>query len=158
MKVCTKTNFTWPFLLGLFLLFSAAPGRSETRDGVEWVPVSINAGETYLIENIKLGTKPEFRIAQNPNAFLSYETAPGKLTMLGTEAGRWVVTVINTSDQKVSYDLNAFAVAKPGAPLSPGNLPPSLSDTGLDPRPGAGASASPRLDMRALATLLSLRS
>jgi len=100
MKVHTITNFTRPFLLAVFLLlFSAVPGRSETTDGAEWVQVSINAGETYLIENIKLGTKPEFRIAENPNAFLSYDTAPGKLTMLGTEAGRWVVTVTNTSDK-----------------------------------------------------------
>jgi len=159
MKVHTITNFTRPFLLAVFLLlFSAAPGRSETTDGVEWVQVSINAGETYLIENIKLGTKPEFRIAENPNAFLSYDTAPGKLTMLGTEAGRWVVTVTNTSDKKVSYDLNAFAVAQPGAPLTPGNLPPSLSDTGLEPRAGFGASVSPRLAMPELATISSLRS
>ena len=159
MKVRKIMNFTQPFLLAIFLLFfSAASGRAEIRDGGEWVQVSINAGETYLIENIKLGTKPEFRIAQNPNAFLSYETAPGKLTMLGAEAGRWVVTVTNSSDKKVSYDLNAFAVAKPGHPLSPGILPPSLSDSGLDSRPGFGAPASPRLDLPELATISSLRS
>jgi Flp pilus assembly secretin CpaC len=159
MKVRTITNFTRLVLLGLFLLlFSAAPSRSETRDGAEWVPVSINAGETYVIENIKLGTKPAFRIAENPNAFLSYETAPGKLTMLGAEAGRWVVTVTNTSDRTVSYDLNAFAVAKPGAPLSPGNTPPSVSEGGLKSRPGAGSQPSSAADLPELATISSLRS
>ena len=159
MKVRTITNFTRLVLLGLFLLLlSAAPSRSETRDGAEWVPVSINAGETYVIENIKLGTKPAIRIAENPNAFLSYETAPGKLTMLGAEAGRWVVTVTNTSDHTVSYDLNAFAVAKPGAPLSPGNTPQSVSEGGLKSRPGAGAAASSAADMPELATISSLRS
>lgn len=159
MKARTIINFARPVLLGAFLLIvSAAPARPETGDGAKWVQVSINAGETYVIENIKPNTKPAFRIAQNPNAFLSYDTAPGKLTMLGAEAGRWVVTVTNTSDQTVSYDLNAFAVAKPGAPLAPGNLPPSLSDTGLDPRPGAGASVSPTLAMPELATISSLRS
>ena len=122
------------------------------------MPVSINAGETYVIENIKLGTKPAFRIAENPNAFLSYETAPGKLTMLSAEAGRWVVTVTNTSDQTVSYDLNAFAVAKPGSPLSPGNTPPSVSEGGLKSRPGAGAGPSSAADMPELATISSLRS
>ena len=159
MKVRKTINFSRPFLLAVFLLsFSAAPARSETSDAPQWVPVSINAGETYVIENIKLGTKPAFRIAQNPNAFLSYDNVPGKLTLLGAEAGRWVITVTNTSDRTVYYDLNAFAVAKPGHPLSPGNLPPSLSDTGLDSRPGAGASSSPRLDMPELATISSLRS
>jgi pilus assembly protein CpaC len=158
MKIRTITNFIWPFLLGVLLLFvSAGPGRSETRDGVEWVPVSINAGETYLIENIKLGTKPEFRIAQNPNAFLSYDNVPGKLTLLSAEAGRWVVTVTNTSDRKVSYDLNAFAVAKPGAPLSPGNPPPSVSEGGLKARPGAGEESSSTSAMPELGTISSLR-
>ncbi len=71
MKARTIINFSRPVLLGVFLLiFSAAPSRSETRDGAEWVQASINAGETYVIENIKPGTKPSFRIAQNPNAFL----------------------------------------------------------------------------------------
>ena len=47
--------------------------------------------------------------------------------MLGAGAGRWIVTVTNTSDREVSYDVNAFAVAKPGAPLTPGTAPPSMS-------------------------------
>jgi pilus assembly protein CpaC len=142
----------------LTLFFSAASGRSETKDGAQWVPVSINAGETYVIENIKPGTTPEFRVAENPNAFLSYDNVPGKLTILSAEAGRWVVTITNTSDRKVSYDLNAFAVAKPGAPLSPGNLPPSVSDMELKSRPGAGPESSSTRDLPELATISSLRS
>ncbi len=152
-------NFSRPVMLAaLILIFSAAPGRSQTGDPQKWIRVSINAGETYVIENIKPGTRPAFRIDQNPNAFLSYDTSPGKLTMLGTEAGRWVVTVTNTSDQTVYYDLNALAVAKAGEPLTPGNLPPSISDSGLDARPGFGSSISPTLAMPELATISSLRS
>jgi Flp pilus assembly secretin CpaC len=152
-------NFGLAVLLAILLLiFSATPGRSQTGDAAKWVRVSINAGETYVIENIKPGTKPAFRIDQNPNAFLSYDMTPGKLTMLSAEAGRWVVTVTNTSDQTVYYDLNAVAVAKPGAPLSPGITPPAISDTGLDTRPGFGSSISPTLAMPELATISSLRS
>ena len=49
--------------------------------------------------------------------------------MLGAGAGRWVdhdhqLPPIKT----ISYDLNAFAVAKPGAPLTPGNAPPSINE------------------------------
>ncbi len=159
MKVRGKMNFTRPVQLAvLMLFFSAASGRSETKDGAQWVPVSINVGETYVIENIKPGTTPEFRVAENPNAFLSYDNVPGKLTILSAEAGRWVVTVTNTSDRKVSYDMNAFAVAKPGAPLSPGNLPPSVSDMELKSRPGAGPESSSTRDLPELATISSLRS
>jgi Flp pilus assembly secretin CpaC len=155
-------NFGLAVLLAILLLiFSATPGRSQTGDAAKWVRVSINAGETYIIENIKPGTKPAFRVDQNPNAFLSYDMTPGKLTMLSAEAGRWVITVTNTSDQTVYYDLNAVAVAKPGAPLSPGITPPAISDTGLDARPGFGSSISPTLTMPELpelATISSLRS
>src|SRR5260370_4174988 len=137
-------NFSRPVILAaLMLTFSAAPGRSQTGDPQKWVRVSINAGETYVIENIKPGTRPAFRIDQNPNAFLSYDTAPGKLTMLGTDAGRWVVTVTNTSVQTAYYDLNALAVAKAGAPLPPGNLPPSITESDLAARPCFGSSISP---------------
>ena len=51
--------------------------------------------------------------------------------MLSAAAGRWIVTVTNTSDREISYDLNSFAAAKAGAPLTPGTAPRSISDEGL---------------------------
>jgi Flp pilus assembly secretin CpaC len=127
---------------GLILIVSAATARAQVKDLSDWVPVSMNAGETYVINDIKPGTKPSFRVEQNPNAFVSYDSPPGKLTMLSAAAGRWIVTVTNSSDREVSYDVNAFAVAKPDAPLIPGKAPPSMSDQGLSLRPGAAASTS----------------
>ncbi len=127
----------------VLLIFSAATVRAQVKDVSNWVPVSMNAGETYLISDIKPGTHPSFRIAQNPNAFVSYDnTPPGKLTMLSAAAGRWIVTVTNNSDRQISYDLNSFAVARPGAPMSPGIAPASVNDPGLSSRPQAGASTS----------------
>jgi Flp pilus assembly secretin CpaC len=127
---------------GLLLVVSAATARAQAKDRADWVPVSMNAGETYVINDIKPGTKPSFKVEQNPKAFVSYDSPPGKLTMLGAGAGRWIVTVTNSSDREVSYDVNAFGVAKPGAPLTPGIAPPSMNDDGLSARPGAGASTS----------------
>jgi Flp pilus assembly secretin CpaC len=157
MKVRTTINFA---LFAVFLLAgSAVPGRGEVQkiepDDSKWVQVSINAGETYAIEDIKPGTKPAFRVVQNANAFVSYDTKVGELTMLGAAAGRWVVSVVNTKDQTINYDLNAFAVAKPGAPLAPGNPQPPISDTGLDARPGGAASASIAPAIPQLATISS---
>jgi len=126
----------------MLMFMSAATGRTQVKDITDWVPVSMNAGETYVINDIKPGTKPSFKVEQNPNAFVSYDSPPGKLTMLSAAAGRWIVTVTNTSDREVSYDVNAFAAAKPDAPLTPGKAPRSISDEGLDSRPGAGASTS----------------
>ena len=97
---------------GLILVVSAATAWAQVKDMSDWVPVSINAGETYVINDIKPGTKPSFRVEQNPNAFVSYDSPPGKLTMLSAGAGRWIVTVTNSSDREVSYDVNAFAACE----------------------------------------------
>jgi Flp pilus assembly secretin CpaC len=138
---------------GLMLVAGAAVARAQAKDPAAWIPVSMNAGETYVIHDIKPGTKPSFQVEQNPNAFVSYDTPPGKLTMLSAAAGRWIVTVTNTSDREVSYDVNAFAVAKPGAPLTPGTAPPSITDDKLDSTAGEGASASTPAAMPELATI-----
>ncbi len=127
---------------GLILVVSATTGRARANDGTQWVPVSMNAGETYVINDIKPGTKPSFQIVQNPNVFVSYDSPPGKLTILSAAAGCWIVTVTNSTGRVVSYDVNSFAAAKPGAPLTPGMAPPSMTDPGLNSRPGAGASTS----------------
>ncbi len=142
------------------LVFSAASVRAaQVKSVSDWIPVSMNAGETYLISDIKPGTHPSFRIAQNPNAFVSYDNSPpGKLTMLSAAAGRWIVTVTNNSDREVSYDLNSFAVSKPGAPMSPGNAPASVNDPGLNSRSQAGASTSISAAMPELATVSAPRS
>ncbi len=138
---------------GLMLVAGAAVARAQAKDPAAWIPVSMNAGETYVINDIKPGTKPSFQVEQNPNAFVSYDTPPGKLTMLSAAAGRWIVTVTNTSDREVSYDVNAFAVAKAGAPLTPGTAPPSMTDDKIDARPGAGASTATPAAMPELATI-----
>ncbi len=140
---------------GLLLVVSAATGRAQTKSATDWVPISMNAGETYVINDIKPGTKPTFHITQNPNAFVSYDSPPGKLTMLSAEAGRWVVTITDTSNRVISYDLNSFSVAKPGAPLTPGKAPPSIGDEGLSSRPGAGAPMPPSPPLPELGTISS---
>jgi Flp pilus assembly secretin CpaC len=143
---------------GLLLVVSAATAWAQAKDPFDWVPVSMNAGETYVINDIKPGTKPSFHVEQNPNAFVSYDSPPGKLTMLSAGAGRWIVTVTNTSDREVSYDVNAFGVAKPEAPLTPGNAPPSMNDEGFATRLGTGASTSAAPAMPELATISSYHS
>jgi pilus assembly protein CpaC len=142
---------------GLILVVGAATASAQATDPTDWVPVSMNAGETYVINDIKPGTKPSFKVEQNQNAFVSYDSPPGKLTMLSAGAGRWIVTVTNNSDREVSYDVNAFGVAKAGAPLAPGNAPPSISDEGLGSRPRAAPSTSTSSAAPELGTISALR-
>jgi Flp pilus assembly secretin CpaC len=129
-------------LVGLLVAVGAASSRAQVKAVTDWVPVSVTAGEIYVISDIKPGTTPTFKVEDNPQAFVSYNSPPGKLTMLSAAAGRWVVTVTNTSDREISYDLNAFAAAKAGAPLTPGTAPRSISDEGLGGRSSASLPTS----------------
>jgi hypothetical protein len=106
-------------LIGLLVAAGTASSRAQVKAVTDWIPVSITAGQIYVIKDIKPGTTPTFKVDENPQAFVSYNSPPGKLTMLSAAAGRWIVTVTNTSDREISYDLNAFAAAKAGAPLTP---------------------------------------
>ena len=142
---------------GLLMVVSAAVVRAQATDPAAWIPVSMNAGETYVINDIKPGTKPAFQVQQNPNAFVSYDSPPGKLTLLSAGAGRWQVTVTNNSDREVTYDVNAFGAATPGSPLTPGNAPPSMTDDKLDSRPGEASSTSTSSGLPELGTISSLR-
>ena len=142
---------------GLMLLVSAVTVRAQAKDETGWVRVSMNAGQTYVINDLKPGVKPSIQVVQNPNAFVTYDSPPGKFTILSAEAGRWIVTVTTTSDRAVNYDINAFSAAKPGAPLIPGKAPPSMSDDGLKPRPGEGSSPSPPAGLPELETISTLR-
>jgi Flp pilus assembly secretin CpaC len=129
-------------IVGLLVAVGAASSRAQVKAVTDWVPVSVTAGEIYVIDDIKPGTTPTFKVEDNPQAFVSYNSPPGKLTMLSAAAGRWIVTVTNTSDREISYDLNAFAAAKAGAPLTPGTAPRSISDEGLGAHASAGLSTS----------------
>ena len=105
---------------GLMLLVSAATVRAQANDGTGWVRVSMNAGETYVINDVKPGTKPSIQVDQNPNAFVTYDSPPGKLTILSAEAGRWIVTVTSTSDQTVSYDIKCVRGCEAWRPADAG--------------------------------------
>ncbi len=103
------------------------------------IGVSINAGETYVIDHIKSGSVPAVRIIENPNALITSSDGPHKMLLLGTEAGRWAIDVTDNSGRADTYNVHVFAVAKPGKPLSPGKAAPGITDMHLAPRPGAGA-------------------
>jgi Flp pilus assembly secretin CpaC len=150
------TNFTIARVLaGLIGFLAMSSGLVRGADGPQWIPVSINAGETYTIGDIKAGTKPSLHIETNPNAFVTYDTPPGKLTIVGAEAGHWTVTVINAAGREVTYDVNAFAAASPGEPLKPGKAPPAISDSTIEARPVAPAPASTASALPELGTISS---
>ena len=123
-------------------LFASAGARAQTVGGPEHVQVSITAGETYIIDNLKPGSSPAFRVIQNPQALITNRPQPATLVLLGAAAGQWEVDVTDNAGRDFAYDVNVRALAQPGAPLTPGISPPALSDTGLGERAGAGADSA----------------
>jgi hypothetical protein len=139
MKILSGRNLISLTLSGLLAIGIGANGIAQT-ELPERVPVSMNAGETYTIDNIKDGSAPSVRVVQNPNAMVINSGLPGRMVLVGAEAGHWLIGVTNSSDRAVSYDVTVSAIAIPGRPLAAGKAPAPISDTGLTARGGAGSS------------------
>jgi Flp pilus assembly secretin CpaC len=133
-------------LSGLLSLGIGANAVAQTEPP-ERVPVSMNAGETYTIGNLKDGSVPSVRVVQNPNAMVINNGSPGRVVLVGAEAGHWLIGVTNSSDRAMSYDVTVSAIAIPGRPLAAGKAPAPLSDMGLTAREGAGSSTPETLPL-----------
>ncbi len=128
-----------PWLLaGLFGWLMLAAGLSAADDAV---PVSLNAGETYVIKNLSKSATPGIKVLDNPHALVIHTDAPGEMVLLGAEAGEWQITTTNNDGSPVTYDVEVHAAASPFAhPLKPAPAPAVISDAGLT---GANAKAAP---------------
>ena len=137
MQIISRKNFSCALVIGLMLFAGAAHAESGLPPMPETVTVSINAGETYVIDNIKDGSTPSVRVVKNPGALVTSNATPGKLVLIGAEAGHWIIGMTNNAGRALSYDVSVASIAIPGAPLSAGKTPPSLSDGGLGARVAA---------------------
>ncbi len=126
-----------PWLIaGLFgsLLFKLGIGAAD-----DTVPVSLNAGETYVIKDLSKSTTPGIKVLDNPHALVIHTDAPGEMVLLGAEAGEWQITTTANGGNSVTYDVAVHAVANPFThPLKP--APAVVSDADLT---GANAKAAP---------------
>jgi hypothetical protein len=148
-------------IASLTMLICAVGVRADAGDPGATVTVSLNAGETYVIDNLKPGTKPAYLIEANPNAFVAFDQTPGKVTLLGAETGHWVVTVTSSSDRVLKYDMTSKAIANAASLLKPGKAPPALRDATLVEPPAvpeAAASGTPDSSLPELRTISSLSS
>jgi pilus assembly protein CpaC len=120
------------------------------------VPVTINAGESYVIKNLAPDSTPAIHVVENPRALIVHSDAPGELVLLGTSAGAWTITATETNGDEVTYAVTVKALASPfNRPLAPGKTPPpigSASDNTPAPSsakpldPGSGTVAAPAHD------------
>jgi hypothetical protein len=122
----------------LFIVATAAlavalggAARAQSTKSEHTVSLTLQAGETYVINDLNPTSTPAVRVLENPHALVLHGEEPGKLVLLGAESGHWAVSVTRSDGEAVTYNVQITSVATPGAPLEPGKSPAALGDTGL---------------------------
>jgi pilus assembly protein CpaC len=119
---------------GLLMMMGHPAPASETRT----VPVTINTGESYVIQDVSKDSTPGVKVVSNPSALVVHTDAPGKVVLLGAAEGNWDIDVTLASGEKVIYAVDVKPVASPKQPPASATNPPASNA----PSP-ASASAAP---------------
>lgn len=92
--------------------------------------VALNAGETYVINNVSPGDVPGVKVITNPHALIVHNEEPGKVVLLGAEAGEWKIQVKTTNGDQVNYDVTVRSVGSAFNINHPGTSPGPISRSG----------------------------
>ena len=100
------------------LLISSWSPVSAAEKERRKIPVTINKGETYVIADVsQKENAPGVKVAANPNA-LVVQNAPGKIVLVGADAGSWKLDVTLASGEKVTYEVSVKALGPPQGSLA----------------------------------------
>ena len=143
-----------PWLVGAISMIMLWQGLAFAADNPPTImALSLNAGETYVINNVSPGATPQVKVITNPNALVIHNEEPGKVTLLGAAAGEWTVGVKLADGTAVNYDVTVSAVGNINNINHPGTAPAVITGSGasvgnaappvatLDPGAGPVASA-----------------
>jgi len=142
-----------PCLVAAFSMLMLRPGLLFADDGTT-MALALNAGESYIINNVSPGETPAVSVISNPHALVVHNEEPGKVVLLGAEAGEWTVAVKTTDGSTVKYDVTVKSVGSVydinHAAKAPGPIVGSGATTGtaapvvarMDPGTGPVASSS----------------
>ncbi|HEY6300946.1 MAG TPA: pilus assembly protein N-terminal domain-containing protein [Candidatus Binatus sp.] len=142
-----------PWLIAAISMLLLRPGMLLADDGTT-MALALNAGESYVINNVSPGATPAVNVITNPHALVVHNEEPGKITLLGAEAGEWTVSVKTTDGSTVKYDVTVKSVGSAYDINNPAKAPGAIAGTGattgtaapvvakMDPGTGPVASAS----------------
>lgn len=99
----------------------AAQAKEPAKERV--IPVSMAKGETYTIDGVAKNGGPGVKVMDNPNALVVRTDAPGRIVLVGADAGTWRLNVTLDSGEKVIYEVNVTAIAQAQGSLQPGAAP-----------------------------------
>ncbi len=115
------------------------PGLLHAADnaGAE-MSIALNAGESYIINNVSPGEVPAVKVIANPHALVVHNEEPGKVVLLGAEAGEWNISV-KTADGPVNYDVRVKSVGSAFDVNHPATSPGPIAGSGKS----SGSAAAP---------------
>ncbi len=142
-----------PWLVAAFSVLALRPGLLLADEGTT-MALSLNAGESYIINNVSPGETPAVNVITNPHALVVHNEEPGKVVLLGAEAGEWTIAIKTTDGSTVKYDVTVKSVGSVFNINHPATAPGPITGTGattgtaapvvakMDPGTGPVASAS----------------
>jgi Flp pilus assembly secretin CpaC len=133
---------------GAAILLLASSGIIAAADAErEVIPVTLNAGDTYVIKNLGVDSTPAVHVIKNPNALIVSSGAPGQLMLVGADNGEWTLDITDADGALLTYKVDVHSIVNFTDPTKPGKAPATLgnpmSDVGKVPAiaaldPGAG--------------------
>jgi len=117
-----------PWLVAVVSMLLLRPGLLFADEGTT-MALSLNAGESYIINNVAPGEAPAVNVIANPHA-LVVNNAPGKVVLMGAEAGEWTVAVKTTDGSTIKYDVTVKSVSNINDINHPGVSPAAIAGSG----------------------------
>jgi Flp pilus assembly secretin CpaC len=118
-------------LLALSIGGAVAVSSAEADETAPTSPVTINRGETYVINGGSPSSEPEVHAIDNSHALVVHVQPDGQVLVLGAEAGTETVRVTKADGRIETYEFTVRALSDPNGPLAPG-ANPSADTQALD--------------------------
>ena len=131
-----------PWLLVAMSLLLGQPAKAADNP-VRQEGISLNAGQSQVIENLDPDTRPAIHVIQNPHALVVHNDDPSKLVLLGAETGKWDISVKLKDGEDVTYNISVSGIQNWSAPLKPGTAPSAMSDDSSTNKSAMGAGSMP---------------
>jgi pilus assembly protein CpaC len=133
-----------PWLVAAISMLMFWPGLLFAADSPTIMTLDLNAGESYVINNVGLGEAPAVKVITNPHALVVHNEEPGKVVLLGAEAGEWTVSVKTADGGTINYDVTVKAVANNKDINHPGTSPGPITGSGMSS--GSAAPVVAKMD------------
>ena len=125
-----------PWLFAAISMIMLQPSMLFADEGTT-MTLSLSKGESYVIDNVSPGATPDIKVLSNPHALVVHDEEPGKVALLGADAGEWIVSVKMATGGTVNYDVTISAVGNINDINHPGTAPAAIVGSGT----GVGSAA-----------------